>query len=113
MDDLIYESATKIADQIRKKEVSSVEVVSIYFDRIDSINPLLNSVVQTCPERALSEAKLADKAISEKLPIGPLHGVPFTLKDSLNTKGIVSAAGTSGRSNFIPEKDATVTSRLR
>ena len=66
MDDLIYESATKIADRIRKKEVSSVEVINIYFDRINSINPLLNSVVQTCPERALNEAKFADKAISEK-----------------------------------------------
>ena len=113
MDDLIYESATKIADRIRKKEVSSLEVINIYFDRINSINPLLNSVVQTCPERALNEAKFADKAISEKRSVGPLHGVPLTLKDSLNTEGIISAAGTTGRSKFIPEKDSTVTSRLR
>ena len=113
MDDLIYESATKIADRIRKKEVSSVEVINIYFDRINSINPLLNSVVQTCAERALDEAKFADKVISEKRSVGPLHGVPLTLKDSLNTEGIISAAGTTGRSKFIPEKDSTVTSRLR
>ena len=113
MDDLIYESAAKIADSIKKKEVSSLEVVSAYLDRIDSINSSLNSVVQICSERAINEAKLADKAIEEGNTIGPLHGVPFTLKDSLDAEGIISSAGTQGRSSFIPEKDATVTSRLR
>ncbi len=113
MDDLIYESAVKIADRIKKKEVSSLEVVSAYLDRIDSINSSLNSVVQICSERAINEAKLADKAIEEGNTIGPLHGVPFTLKDSLDAEGIISSAGTQGRSSFIPEKDATVTSRLR
>ena len=113
MDDLIYESATKIADRIRKKEVSSLEVVSAHLDRIDSINPSLNTVVQICSDRAINEAKLADKAIEEGNTIGLLHGVPFTLKDSLDAEDIISSAGTQGRSSFIPEKDATVTSRLR
>ena len=73
MDDLIYESATKIADRIRKKEVSSLEVVSAHLDRIDSINPSLNTVVQICSDRAINEAKLADKAIEEGNTIGLLH----------------------------------------
>ena len=113
MNDLIYGSATKIASEIRQKNVSCLEVIEMHLKRIEVVNPALNAVVQLCSERALAEAKAADVKISRKENIGPLHGVPMTLKDSLDTAEVVSTGGTKGRLNFIPDNDSTVTSRLR
>ena len=66
-----------------------------------------------CADRALDEAQAADAAISRGVAVGPLHGVPMTLKDSLDTEGVVTTGGTLGRLNFVPERDSTVAARLR
>jgi amidase len=113
LNDLIYASATKIASEIRQKNISCLEVTEMHLERIEAVNPALNAVVQLCSERALTEAKAADAKISGKEKIGPLHGVPMTLKDSLDTAEVISTGGTKGRLNFIPDNDSTVTSRLR
>ncbi len=113
MTDLIYSSATTIARAIRDKEVSAVEVVQAHLDRIAEVNPSLNAVVQLCADRALDEAREADAALARGDATGPLHGVPMTLKDSLDTEGVVTTGGTTGRRDFVPERDATVTARLR
>ena len=85
--DIIYRSAKSIAQSIRDREVSSVEVVQAHLDRIGEVNERLNAVVALCTERALSEARDADAAIARGDSVGPLHGVPMTLKDSLDTEG--------------------------
>ena len=113
MNDLIYESVSNIATEIKQKKVSCLEVTEMHLKRIEAVNPVLNAVVQICSERAIAEAKAADKKIANQEKIGPLHGVPMTLKDSLDTKEVISTGGTKGRVSFIPENDATVTSRLR
>ena len=113
MNDLIYMSASQIASEIRQKNVSCLEITKMHLERIDSVNPMLNAVVQMCANRALTEAKIADDKISKKEFIGPLHGVPMTLKDSLDTEGVISTGGTKGRAHHIPDKDSTVTARLR
>ena len=113
MNDLIYASASQIASEIRRKNASCLEITKMHLERIDSVNPILNAVVQMCADRALAEAKIADEKISKKEFIGPLHGVPMTLKDSLDTEGVISTGGTKGRAHHVPDKDATVTSRLR
>ena len=113
MDEIIYGSAASIAKMIRKKNVSSEEVVRAFLDRIDKVNPKLNAVVQLAGDRALSEAREADRGLSKGDVKGPLHGVPITIKDSLDTAGIISAAGTKGRISFAPSQDATVVDRLR
>ena len=113
MTDIIYSSATSIAQSIRDKEVSAVEVLQAHLDRIAEVNPKLNAVVQLCADRALQEAGEADAALALGDAAGPLHGVPMTLKDSLDTEGVVSTGGTTGRRDFVPERDATVTARLR
>jgi amidase len=110
-DDLIWMSATKLASLIRAKKVSAVEAVQAYITRIEQVNPKINAVVQTCFARALEEAKSADAAIAAGKRLGPLHGVPMTIKDSLDTAGVVSTGGTLGRVNFVPEKDATSVAR--
>jgi amidase len=111
--EIIWMSATKLAQLIREKKLSSTEAVKAYIARIEQVNPKINAVVQMCFERALAEAQAADAALAKGQLKGPLHGVPFTIKDSLDTEGVISTGGTVGREFFIPEKDATVVARVR
>ncbi len=113
MDELIYTSATTLAKAIRHKKVSSLEVVNAYLARIEAVNPQLNAVVQLAAESARQQARAADETLARGEPIGPLHGVPFTIKDSLDTAGLISTGGTTGRRSFVPAQDATVVARLR
>jgi amidase len=113
MDELIYASATSLAEAIREKRVSAYEVVETYIHRIEAVNPLLNAVVQLTAETTLTQAKQADAALARGEIIGPLHGVPITVKDSFDTEGIISTAGTKGRASYIPPQDATAVARMR
>jgi len=113
MDELIYTSATSLAQAIRDKRVSSYEVVEAYIHRIEAVNPQLNAVVQLNAEPALIQAKQADVALARGEINGPLHGVPITIKDSFDTEGIISTAGTKGRASYIPQQDATAVARMR
>ena len=110
---LTYASATELARAIRDKEVSAVEVVDAHLRQIEAVNPRLNAVVQLAAGRARAEARAADAALAGGKTLGPLHGVPFTVKDNLDTAGIVSTGGTKGRSTFVPAQDATAVARLR
>ena len=112
-DPLYYSSATALAHAIRKKDLSSEEVVRAYLARIEEVNPTLNAVVLLAADEALERARQADASLVRGVLLGPLHGVPMTLKDSIDTAGMVSTGGTLGRANFVPEKDATVAARLR
>ena len=113
MNDIISCSATFQAAAIRQKSVSAEEVVRAHLDRIEAVNPTLNAVVQTCAEAALAGARAADADLARGDIRGPLHGVPMTIKDSIDTAGVISTAGTTGRASFVPDRDATVVARLR
>jgi amidase len=113
MQEVIYASATTLARAIRTKEISSAEVVQTYLQRIAAVNPALNAVVQLRAEAALAEARAADAALARGQIRGPLHGVPMTIKDSLDTAGVITTGGTTGRASFVPAQDATVVARLR
>ena len=76
MDELIYTPATMLANTIRRKEVSSVEVVEAYLQRIEAVNPQLNAVVQLAGDTARTQAQQADAALARGDSKGPLHGVP-------------------------------------
>ncbi|MFT6855688.1 MAG: amidase [Cyclobacteriaceae bacterium] len=108
-DDLIYKSVVDLAKMVKDKQVSAVEVVQAYINRIDDVNGQINAVVMDCFERAMEEARKADSSS----PKGKLHGVPMTIKDSFMAKGVVSTGGTIGKMNFVPNEDATVVARLR
>jgi len=112
-EDPIYMSATKLAGYIRAKKISSVEAVTLAYARIDAVNPTINAVVMQCRERAMAEARAADAALAMGKVLGPLHGVPFTIKDSIDTEGVISTGGTVGRMHYKPEKDATAVARVR
>ncbi len=113
MDELIYASATALAKAIRTKEVCSLEVVDAYLRRIEAVNPQLNAVVQVGANAARDQARAADAALARGEVKGPLHGVPVTIKDSLDTAGVISTGGTTGRRSFVPAQDATVVARMR
>jgi len=113
MEDLIYASVTSLAQAIQAKEVSSVETVQAYLERIEAVNPKLNAVVQLTAESALHDAHLADAALARGEVKGPLHGVPMTIKDSFETAGVITTAGTKGLVAYVPNQDATVVARLR
>ncbi|KAA3643139.1 MAG: amidase [Chloroflexi bacterium] len=113
MNSILEVSATKIAQLIRSKQASSLEVVDAYLERINAINPKLNAVVQLVPSDARQQAKAADAVIAEGGRLGPLHGVPITVKDSFDTEGIISTGGTMGRKDLVPRQDATAIARLR
>lgn len=111
--ELFRASTHQLADLIRQKKASSLEVVNACLARIAQVNPKLNAVVALVAEDARTHAKAADQKLARGEAVGPLHGVPMTIKDSLDTTGVVTAAGTRGRKNFIPKEDATVVKRLK
>lgn len=106
-------SATVLARAIREKEVSSEEVVKACLNRIEQVNPSLNAIVKLTADSALSQARDADKALARGELWGPLHGVPMTIKDSLDTAGVVTTWGTPGRAAHVPAEDATVVARMK
>jgi amidase len=88
-------------------------VVDAYLERIESVNPKLNAVVQVGADAARDQARAAAEALAGGEIKGPLHGVPMTVKDSLDTAGMISSGGTTGRRSFVPAQDATVRLRMR
>lgn len=113
MDEIFYWSAKKLAEAIRAKELSSLEVVDAHSRRIAEVNPKLNAVVQLRADQARAEARQLDAALARGEVKGPLHGVPMTVKDSLCTDGVITTAGTPGLASFVPTQDATAVARLR
>lgn len=112
MDDIASMSATQLAETIRSGRASSVEIVAACLDRIAEVNPRINAVVCLADD-AMDLAREADAAQATEGARGPLHGVPFTIKDSFDTAGLVTTVGTLGWRDRVPARDATVVARLK
>jgi aspartyl-tRNA(Asn)/glutamyl-tRNA(Gln) amidotransferase subunit A len=108
-----YRDATALAALIRTKQFSSREVVQAHLDRIEAVNPKINAVVTLMAEEALTSADAADKAVATGAPLGPLHGVPFSIKDALDTAGVLTQRGSKLFAGNIPDKDATAVARFK
>jgi amidase len=114
MHQILSASATQQALLIWKRQISSVELVDAHLQRISRVNPVLNAAIAVFGERALAQARQADEAIARGQTSGPLHGVPFSIKDSLEVAGTICTAGTWGRRAAEPSPtDATLVQRLR
>ena len=113
MNELLCFTASGMARAIREKEISSAELVQAHLQRIEAVNPKLNAIVQLPADRVMAEARAADAAVARGEITGPLHGVPVTFKDAIETAGIVSTGGTLGRRDFVPHQDAVIVKRLR
>jgi amidase len=111
--EITFMSATRLAELLRAREISAVEAVEAFIERQLAVNDMLNAVVMNSYARARQEAKALDARAARGDFAGPLHGVPMTLKDSLDTAGVISTGATYGRQQYVPEKDATVVARVR
>jgi amidase len=110
---IITSSASELAEAIRSKKLSSRTIVEAHLEQIARVNPKLNAVVQLTADTARKQADEADAALARGEIKGPLHGVPMTIKDTLETEGVICTGGTKGRANFVPKADATAVARLR
>src|ERR1019366_7056365 len=107
-------SATHQARLVRQRAVSSVELVHAHLARIATVNPRIHAVIEVFAATALAAADAADRAVALGTPAGPLWGVPFSIKDSIELAGSVCTAGTTGRRAAPPAtRDATLVARLR
>jgi amidase len=111
--DLAYASALDLADAIRRRQVSSREALEVFLARIASLDRTINSVVTIDAERARAEADEADRVLARGEARGSLHGVPMTIKDSLQTRGMRTTSGAPDLANFVPQEDAWPVARVR
>ena len=111
MIDIAVASAVELAEAIRRREIGSVELLDAYASRIAKYDKPLNSVVTLDLERARRRAAEADAALARGESWGPLHGLPITVKDSLETAGILTTSGFSHFAKHVPECDATIVER--
>jgi Asp-tRNA(Asn)/Glu-tRNA(Gln) amidotransferase A subunit family amidase len=113
MDDLTFLSAVQMAERIRRKSISPVELAEAHLEKIERLNPKLNAFVHFDPERVRSEAQVAEAAVMRGRMVGPLHGVPISIKSSLEVAGFRCESGTRLRAGFVAEQDAPLVARLR
>lgn len=111
--DLLSLGIVDLASRLEKRELSPLELVEHYFSRIDQVNPKLNAFVAVSADDARRAAKAAGDEIRSGRYKGPLHGIPLGIKDIIDTSGIRTTYGSAIFRNNIPEKDATVVSRLK
>ncbi|MEC7749122.1 MAG: amidase [Chloroflexota bacterium] len=111
--ELPFLTASQLSRLIETKEVSPVEATEAYLDRIEAVDPKLNSYITVTGEQALEAARKAEHEIATSQHRGPLHGVPMAVKDQFNTAGIRTTGGSSILKDNIPDEDATVITNLK
>lgn len=112
MSDPHREPITTFVELMRSGTVSPVQIVETYLSSIDEINPGLNAIVTLAPD-AMEKAKEAEAAVARGAALGPLHGIPLTIKDTIETAGLRTTSGSALRAEFIPQRDATAVARLK
>ncbi len=101
-----FRTITELAKDIRERNISPVEVVESFIDRINSMDGFLNAYQCICPEQAFARAKAAEIDIYKGYDLGPLHGIPYAVKDLFDVKGLPTTAGSSLLKNNIASSDA-------
>jgi aspartyl-tRNA(Asn)/glutamyl-tRNA(Gln) amidotransferase subunit A len=112
-EDLLYTPLADLAERIRAKALSPLELLERFLERIELLNPKLNCYITVLSASAREEARAAEKEISSGHYRGPLHGIPVAVKDIFATRGVRTTAGSKLLANWKPEYDATVIRRLR
>ncbi|MGE0621602.1 MAG: amidase family protein [Pseudomonadales bacterium] len=110
---LAFESAQSLADRIRRKEVSSVELTRYFIDRIERFDKVLNAVPVRDFDRALEAAAAADAAMAQGKDLGPLHGLPMTIKESYDIEGLPTTWGNPAWKDNVAVNDSVVVSRFK
>src|SRR5580692_824941 len=112
-DDLTFLPAVTMARQIRDKKISPVELADVHLSKIERLNPKLNAFVQVDAEGVRQQARVAEAALMSGEVLGPLHGVPVSIKSSAYVAGLRCESGTLLRRGFVPDHDAPLVIRLR
>ncbi len=113
MAELAFRTATELVGMLRRREVSSRELLEVLLARVAKHGKALNAVVTLDAERARADAAAADDELARGRARGPLHGLPMTIKDTFETAGLRTTAGAPELSNLVPERDADAVARLR
>src|SRR5947207_2004236 len=113
MNDLTFLPAVQMAEQIRHRKISPVELVEAHLRKIKKLNPVLNAFVQVDAEGAFRQAREAEVAVRRGAKLGALHGVPVSIKSSIEVAGFRCEAGTKLRQGTVASQDAPLVSRLR
>jgi len=111
--EICYMSAINMVEAIKRKELSPVEIIKTMLDRIDRLNPKINAYCTVVAEEALKEAERAEVMVMRGEELGALHGVPFSIKDLLFTKGVRTTFGSKIYEHFVPEQDDIAVERLK
>ncbi len=111
--DVCWSSALELGKAIKKREISPVEVLQCYLERIEKINPQVNAIVTLTDELARKQAQKGEEDLIKGRPLGALHGIPVILKDNIYTHGIRTTFGSRLFENFIPDSDAVLVERLK
>ena len=112
-DDICYMSACEMLEKIRTQEMTSLEITETIIERIEKINPLVNAYCTPTYDLAREMAKKADLSVKEGKELGPLNGIPLSIKDLMMTKGIRTTFGSKLYENFIPESEDIAVKRLK
>jgi aspartyl-tRNA(Asn)/glutamyl-tRNA(Gln) amidotransferase subunit A len=111
--ELVFRSAGELAELVRSKEVSPVEIADAFLARIEELNPRLNAFITVTAEEARSDAREAEREIAAGNYRGPLHGIPYAPKDILATRGIRTTNGSRVTPDWVPDYESTITEKLR
>ena len=113
MTDLTFLPAVSMARLVRERKISPIELAEAHLAKIERLNPTLNAFVHVDRGRVLREARTAEDAVVRGEPLGPLHGVPISVKSSMEVAGCRCESGTRLRAGYVPSQDAPLVARLR
>src|SRR5215472_9014490 len=113
MSDLTLAPALDIARHIREKTISPLELAELHLAKIERLNPKLNAFVQVDPDGVRRRARAAEAAVMNGQTLGPLHGIPISIKSSIDVAGLRCEAGTRLRAGYVATHDAPLVERLR
>ena len=111
--ELAFKSATELRQLIASGQVSCVEITELFYRRIEELNPKLNAYLALCPDQALKAAQDAQDAVQRGLPLGPLHGIPISIKDLEMTSGVTTTLGSAIFQDRTPDIDSVVVERAK
>lgn len=111
--DLTWAPAWRVRELVATGAVSPIDVVDAALERLHAVEPQIHAFITVCAEEARAAARMADEAVRRGQPLGPLHGVPVSIKDDAWVGGVRATAGSLLFEDFTPAKDGTAAARLK
>ena len=110
--DLPFQTIVTLSSLIKSREVSPVDLTAAFLERISTVDSKINSYITVCADRAMASAKASEQLLANNNYLGPLHGIPYAIKDQFWSKGIQTTAGSNLLKNFVPTENSTVIEKM-